>query len=81
MANGKTIIDALLSVVKAAAPVVGGPAPALVELGSRIVELVDHTVDEFNGDKIPDELMDLRDEIEERVNKQVGDVVGKLRGD
>lgn len=80
MADGKTIIDALLSVVKAAAPVIGGAAPGVVELGKRIVELVDHTVDEFNGDNIPDDLIDLRDEIETRVNRQVDQTTARLRG-
>lgn len=80
MADGKTIIDALFSVVKAAAPVIGGGAPAVIELGQRLVELVDHTIDEFSGDKIPDELVDMRDEIETRVNAQVDKTVKKLRG-
>lgn len=81
MANGKTIIDALLSVVKAAAPVIGGAAPAVVELGQRLVELVDHTIDEFQGDKIPDDLIEMRDEIETRVNSQVDKTTDRLRGD
>lgn len=80
MADAKTMLDAILAVAKAAAPIVGNGAPEVVELGERLVELIDHAVDEFSGNPIPDELIDKRDELEEAVNAHVDQTVKKLRG-
>jgi hypothetical protein len=75
----ESIIDAMLGVAKAALPLVQGGQEA-AELGEKVVELIDHARDTFEGEDM-DELIEQRDAIEQAVNSHVDSTVAKLRGE
>jgi hypothetical protein len=81
--DGTAILDAILDVAKAAAPLVGNGAPQAIELGKRVIELIDHVQEDFQGAVAGSDMAKLsaeRDALEQRVNDHVNRTVGKLRG-
>lgn len=78
--DATALLDSMLDVAKAVAPVIGHGAPEVVALGERVMEMIDHAVDTF-GDDVPAELPRERDEIEARIAKHVDETAAKLRGD
>jgi len=82
--DGTAILDAILDVAKAAAPVIGHGAPEAIALGQRVIELIDHVQEGFQGavaGSDMDKLVQQRDELERRVNAHVDSTVDKLRGE
>lgn len=82
--DGTAILDAILDVAKAAAPLVGHGAPEAIELGKRVLELIDHVQEGFQGAVAGSDMEALireRDALEQRVNAHVDRTVDKLRGE
>jgi hypothetical protein len=80
MGNPKMgLLDSLLDLAQAAAPIIGHGAPEAIALGSKIVETIDHAKDLFDG-KIPVPLAQERDAIEAKVTAHVESTAAHLRG-
>jgi len=76
----QAIFDGILTVAKAAAPIVGGGAPAAIELGTKLIELIENVTADYVGVAAIDDLERARADLEQRVNAHVDRTVDKLRG-
>lgn len=80
MSDASNILDTLLKLAKAVAPVIGGGAPEIIELGEKVIETIDQAIDIFSEED-DEALREYRDALEEKIRKQVGDTVSRLRGE
>lgn len=76
----KGLLDSLLDLAKAAAPVVGHGLPEAIVLGEKVVATIDRARDMLDGD-IPPPLGEERDRLEAKVKAHVADTAKRLRGE